>query len=209
MRVFCATHAACRLEADALLNAHIADDLQHDARAFRGRVHRNFTGRGFDEVGAGFDGDFRRFTNQRIFFQFAGFDNHFQQHVCCRAGFFTGFHQVKTDLFVAGNQRAVREHDVNFVSAVSDRRAGFRQRDINIIVTVREVSHRRDADVRGTLLVQRFTGNRDKTRVDTDRSGITNRGFRLMTQRDHLLIGVVIVQGGQVHQFQRAQAACR
>ena len=209
MRVFCATHAARRFEADALLNAHIADDFQHDARAFRGRIDRNFTGRRFDKIGTGFDGDFRCFTNQRFFFQLTGFDNHFQQHVCRRAGFFTGFHQVKTHLFVAGNQRAVREYDVNFVCAVSYRRAGFRQRNSNIIVTVREIGHRRDPDIRGTLLVQRFTRDRDKARVDAYCGSIPYRCFGLVAQRDHFFIGVVIVQGGQVHQFQRAQAACR
>ena len=56
--------------------------------------------------------------------------------------------------------------------------------------------------------VQRLTGNRDKARVDTDGCGVTHRRFRLMAQGDDFFIGVVIVQGGQVHQFQRAQAAC-
>ncbi len=39
--------------------------------------------------------------DQRLFFQLAGFDDHFQQHICRRARVFTGFHQVKTDLLVA------------------------------------------------------------------------------------------------------------
>ncbi len=57
--------------------------------------------------------------------QLTGFDDHFQQHVSRRTGFLTGFHQLETDLPVAGDQRAVREDHVHFVSAVSDRRGGF------------------------------------------------------------------------------------
>ena len=111
-------------------------------------------------------------------------------------------------LLVAGDQRAVREHHVNFVCAVSNRRAGFCQRNLDIIVAMREVSDGCNAHVRGALLFQRLTGNRDKARVDTDGCGVAHRRFRLMAQGDDFFIGVVIVQGGQVHQFQRAQAAC-
>ncbi len=78
----------------------------------------------------------------RFFFQLTGFDDHFQQHVSRRTGFLTGFHQLETDLLVAGDQRAVREDHVHFVSAVSDRRAGFRQRNVDIVIPVREVGDR-------------------------------------------------------------------
>ena len=47
-----------------------------------------------------------------------------------------------------------------------------------------------------------------KARVDADRRGVTHRRFRLMTQGNDFLIGVVVIQGGQVHQFQCTQAAC-
>jgi deoxyribose-phosphate aldolase len=40
--------------------------------------------------------------------------------------------------------------------------------------------------------------DRDEARIDTDRRGVTHRGFRLMTQGNHLLIGVVVVQGAAV-----------
>ena len=208
LRVFRGTHAARRFEAHGFGHAHVADHFHHDARAFRGRIYRYFTGRGFNEIRTGFDGDFRGFTNQRLFFQLAGFDDHFQQHVCRRTRVFTGLHQVKTDLLVAGDQRAVREHHVHFVCAVGNRRAGFCQRNLDIIVAMREVSDGCNAHVRGALLFQRLTGNRDKARVDTDGCGVAHRRFRLMAQSDDFLIGVVIVQGSQVHQFQRAQAAC-
>jgi hypothetical protein len=61
--------------------------------------------------------------------------------------------------------------------------------------------------IRRALLFQRFAGNRDKARVDTDGAVLPWR-FRLMAQGDDFFCGVVIVQGSQVHQFQRAQAAC-
>ena len=66
---------------------------------------------------------------------------------------------------------------------------------------MREVGDRGDANIRRSLLVQRFTGNRDEARVDTHRRSVTHRGFRLMTQGNDFLIGVVVIQGGQVHQF--------
>ncbi len=47
---------------------------------------------------------------------------------------------------------------VHFVSAVQvgDRRTGFRQRNIDVIIAMREVSHRCNADVRGTFVLQEF-----------------------------------------------------
>lgn len=208
LRVFRRTYAARRFEANGFGNAHVADHFHHDARAFRRSVYRHFTGRGFDEIRTGFNGDFRGFTNQRLFFQLASFDDHFQQYVRCGTSVFTGFYQVKTHLLVTGDQRAVREYHVHFVSAVGDRRTGFRQRNIDVIIAMREVSHRCNADVRRTLFFQSFTRNRDKTRVNTNRRRIPDRSFCLMTQRDHFFIGVVIVQSGQIHQFERTQAAC-
>ena len=61
---------------------------------------------------------------------------------------FTGFYQRKANVTVTGNQRAVREHHVNFIRAIGDCRTGFRQRDVDVVVTVREVSDGRDADFR-------------------------------------------------------------
>ncbi|MNE94866.1 hypothetical protein D3C80_1928790 [compost metagenome] len=71
-----------------------------------------------------------------------------------------------------------------------------------------EVGHGRDAHIRRALRVQRFTCNGDKSRINADSGGVAHWRFRLMTQRDHFFICVVIIQGSQVHQFQRAQAAC-
>ena len=208
LRIVRSTHAARRFETNGFFYAHIADHFHHDARAFRRRIHSHFTGRGFDEVSTRFDGDFRRFTDQRFVFQFAGFNNHFQQYVRRSASLFTGFHQVKTNLLVTRHQRAVREHHVNFIGTVGDCRTGFCQRDFDVVVTVWEVSYRSDTDFRGALLFQSFASNRDKARIDTDSGGIADRSFGLMTQGDHFLIGVVVIQGGQVHQFQCTQAAC-
>ena len=199
LRIFRSTHAARRFETNGFFYAHITDHFHHDARAFRRRVHSHFTGRGFDEVRTRFDGDFRRFTDQRFVFQFAGFNNHFQQYVRRSASLFTGFHQVKTNLLVTRHQRAVREHNVNFICTVGDCRTGFCQRDFDVIVTVWEVGYRSDSDFRGALLFQRFASNRDKARIDTDSGGIADRGFGLMTQSNYFLVGVVVIQGGQVH----------
>lgn len=108
---------------------------------------------------------------------------------------------VKTNLLVTGDQRTVREYHVHFVSTVRDGRAGFSQRNLDVVIAVREVSHGCNAYIRRALLFQRLTGNGDKARVDTDGCSVPDGRFRLMAQGDDFLIGVVIIQGGQVISF--------
>ncbi|MNN96200.1 hypothetical protein D3C81_2151450 [compost metagenome] len=61
---------------------------------------------------------------------------------------------------------------------------------------MREVGDGGDTDIWRPLLTQRFAGNRDKTRIDTDGGSMACRAVRLTTQRDHFLVGVIFVQRG-------------
>ena len=98
-----------------------------------------------------FDGDFRRFTIEGFVFQFAGFDDHFPAvRIQAAAQASLQAFTVKTNLLVTRHQRAVREHNVNFISTVGDCRTGFCQRDFDVIVTVWEVGYRSDSDFRGS-----------------------------------------------------------
>ncbi|MNO71041.1 hypothetical protein D3C76_619440 [compost metagenome] len=67
-----------------------------------------------------------------------------------------------------------------------------------------EVGHGGDAHVGGADLTQGLASNRDETGIDADGGGEAGRRLGLAAQVDDLLIGVVIVQGGQVHQVQGA-----
>lgn len=144
----------------------------------------------------GLDGDLGRLADQVGLLQLTGFDDHFQQHVGRLTSLLALFHQLEADLFVAGDQRAVREHHVHFIRAIGDGRAGFRQRDVDIVVAMREVGHGGDTDIRRALLTQRLARYRDKTRVNADGRRVAGRAVGLTTEGDHFLVGVIIIQRG-------------
>ncbi|MNH00960.1 hypothetical protein D3C79_601660 [compost metagenome] len=168
----CVFHATSRLEAH--LRVLGLDHFHHDAGRFRGRIDRHLAGGGLDEVGTGVDGDLGGATDQRLFLQLAGLDDHFQQRLVA-TGFLTSFDQIEADLFIAGHEGAVREHHVHFIGTVGDGSTSLGHGDLDVVVAVREVGHGGDAHVGGTDLTQGLASNGDETGVDADGGGEAGR----------------------------------
>lgn len=197
--IFCSMYVVCWFEINGFFYVYIMDYFYYDVCVFWCCVYSYFIGRGFDEVCICFDGDFRCFMDQCFVFQFVGFDDYFQQYICCCVSFFIGFYQVKINLFVICYQCVVWEYYVNFIGIVGDCCMGFCQCDFDVIVIVWEVGYCSNMDFWGVLFFQCFVSNWDKVRIDIDSGGIVDWGFGLMIQSNYFFVGVVVIQGGQVY----------
>ena len=193
-------HAAGGLEAASA--AGFADGGQHHAGRFQRGVHRHLAGGGLDEIGAGLDRDQAGLADQRLVLQLAAFDDDFQ-HLAV-AGVLAGRHQLRAHFAVTGHQRAIREHHIDFVRAVGDRGAGFRHRDGDVLIAGREVGDGGHFDLRAAGLAQGFLGDGHETRIHADRGHGAGAALGLAAQRGDLVVGVVVVQRGEIHQGQGA-----
>ncbi|CRZ50311.1 Uncharacterised protein [Vibrio cholerae] len=105
-------------------------------------------------------------------------------------------------MLVACDQSAIWEYHIHFISTVSNSGFRFSNGDFNIVITVRKIGYRSNTDFRGSLLAKCLLSNRNKARVNTNGSRVADWTFRIMTKLDHFGIRIVVIQRGEIHQFQ-------